>query len=178
MNQPNPTRDVLTIRNAILMSGNWRNFRGEKRMYTALGDKFFNMEIDPALAQEMIRDHWNVKPLKMREGDVEQKYYLTVKLNYNSRNPPAVWRVNSAGKMPLDESTVGQLDISDITKADVQFVGFRHGNNPQDPLAQSAFLLRLYATVYEDPLDLEYGHIPYLGDVVPTPMDPDEPTPF
>lgn len=153
-------RPSLTIQNAKILGGPWSNFRGEKQKFSPAGSRFFNIELTQAEGEALLAEHWNVKAKRMTEEDTEQKYSLQIKVNFDSRVPPQVWTITSAGKLMLRQDMVGELDYLEIEKADIAFVGHQHGMNTEDPLAMSAYLTRLYATIHEDPLDLLYSRIP------------------
>lgn len=69
---------------------------------------------DPVLAEEMIAEGYNVKVTKPREGEeegFEPRYYIAIKVNFDSFNPPRIYLVSGdADPLLLDEESIDILD--------------------------------------------------------------------
>lgn len=159
----------MTENKSILMENVrliFRNFKGKEGQYNAEGDRNFGVILDPALAEQMERDGWNIKEMKVREeGDIPEKY-LQVRVNYKGGRPPKIVMITSKNRTPLGEDEVEILDYADIVKTDLIV-------NPYDwavggKTGVSAYLKTLYVTVQEDELELKYSeHNQKPGDDLP-----------
>ena len=56
----------LMIENAKII---FRNFAGKEGMYNAEGDRNFCVLLEDDLAEQLVKDGWNVKTLRAREED-------------------------------------------------------------------------------------------------------------
>ena len=69
---------------------------------------------DADLAQQMIRDGFNVKETKPRPGfedDFTPEYFIAVKLSFSGRKPPKVYLVSgNSTPVLLDEESVSEID--------------------------------------------------------------------
>src|SRR5688572_21553594 len=101
---------TFLIENAPII---FRNFAGrEAGPYNSEGDRNFCVVLDPAIAEQMAVDGWNVKFLKPREGDGEDDTpipYIQVRVNFD-RRPPRVVMITSTGRVVLNENTIDVLD--------------------------------------------------------------------
>lgn len=157
------TKDKLpkvTLRNAQILPGRWRNFGGAER-FNESGKRNFNVKLDEDTALAMQRDGMNVKPLRaLDEDDDNDGYRVEVKVNYNNR-PPQVWMVSGGVRTLLDEGAINILDYADIEKATLQL-------NPSPWSSATGEGIALYlhkAVIYlrEDELDIEMRDIPISG---------------
>lgn len=144
----------LTIRNAKII---FRNFAGAEKAFNPKGRRNFSVIIDDAnLARQLMADGWNLKPLKKRDEDEDQRYHLSVAVNYGPY-PPQITLVCGRTKTSLDESTVQMIDWADIEKVDLTIrpreyeVGGRKG--------VKAYLKVMYVTVQEDELAADYADL-------------------
>lgn len=69
---------------------------------------------DPVLAEELLDEGFNIKQTKPREGEeegFEPTYFVSVKINYDSFNPPRIHLVSGeADPLLLDEESIEILD--------------------------------------------------------------------
>lgn len=106
----------LTLRNARII---YKNFSGKSSSYNPDGRKNFSVVIeDENLAQNLLDDGWNVKPLKKREETDPQIYQLPVAVVYGSY-PPTIRMISKNIGEILDENTVRRIDYADIVKCDM-----------------------------------------------------------
>ena len=151
---------LVTLRNALILPGRWRNFSGAER-FNEQGKRNFNLKLDEEIALAMQRDGFNVKPLQARDEDDENDgYRVEVKVNYNNR-PPQVWLVSGGQRTLLDEGAINILDYADIAKASIMI-------NPSQWEARgdtgvAAYLHKAVIYLREDDLDLEMSEIPIAG---------------
>lgn len=162
-------RETVTFRDAAVI---YKNLSGEKKQYNAEGDRNFAVMMGEADAAEMQRAGWNVKMMKRREEDDEQLYSMKVKVNFANR-PPRIWLVTSGGRTMLGEGLVGMLDQLDFTRVDLVVVAYDWEMNGNT--GRTAYLQSMFATMYEDELELEYASVPQLpsaGDSAPKELEP------
>ena len=100
-------RGILQIDDAKII---FKNFRGEADKYNREGDRNFALVIPTEeMADELVKEGWNVKikdPLE--DGDVPFMY-LPVKVKFNDRGPH-IYVITNGRKVKLREETVGMLD--------------------------------------------------------------------
>lgn len=144
----------------------FKNFQGKKTLYNDEGNRNFGVLLDDDLAEELIKDGWNVKHLRPREDDPEQYAHpwLSVKIKFNPY-PPIVVLINSRGKMKLDEETVGQLDWSIIKTCDLIIRPYNYPAIKGRPAGVSAYLKAIYVTIVEDEFAAKYADIPDLDGI-------------
>lgn len=116
MNVTVAPRGILQIDDARIT---FRNFRGEKGMYNAEGDRSFALVIpDEELANRLSDEGWNVKIRPARTDDEEPFMYLNVKVKFNDYGPN-VYLITNGRKTKLDENSVGILDRVTILSCDM-----------------------------------------------------------
>lgn len=100
-------RGILQIDDAKII---FKNFRGEADKYNREGDRNFSLVIPTEeMADELVKEGWNVKIKDPREeGDVPFMY-LPVKVKFNDRGPH-IYVITNGRKVKLREETVGMLD--------------------------------------------------------------------
>lgn len=146
------------------------NFAGAETQYNRGGDRNFCVLIDPALADTLAADGWNVKMLKAREeGDVPTPY-LEVSVSYKNK-PPNVAMITSRGRTQLSESMVEMLDYADIKLVDLIINPYAWDVNGKQGI--KAYLKTMFVTINEDALDLKYNTVPDTTPADgPSPIDP------
>ena len=104
-------RGILQINDARIV---FRNFRGEGGPYNREGDRNFALVIpNKDIADELIKDGWNVKIKEAREEGDQPFIFLTVKVKFNDRGPHIYLKTGEAVNK-LDEETVSCIDDIDI----------------------------------------------------------------
>lgn len=132
--------NVLQIDNAKIT---YQNFRGEKGPYNRDGKRSFALIIDnEQIAEELIARGWNVRIKPPTEKYPEPFMYMTVKVNYDSYNPPIVYLTSGRNMVKLDEDTVGSIDFIKYENIDLDI-------NPHDwemngETGRSAFLRSMH----------------------------------
>lgn len=168
---PDPIESIIVVKNAEIF---WQNFQGKEKQYNAAGARNFAVKIDAEPAAQYLGDGWNIKYLEPREEyeeDVRQAW-LPVEIEF-VHYPPAVLIVKGPGQfVPLDKDTIGMLDWADILKIDMTIRPYNWIVNGK--WGTKAYLKRMYVTIDEDPLDVEYQVIPHtiVNDETP-PWNPD-----
>ena len=104
-------RGILQINDARIV---FRNFRGEGGPYNREGDRNFALVIpNKDIADELIKDGWNVKIKEAREEGDQPFIFLTVKVKFNDIGPHIYLKTGKAVNK-LDEETVSCIDDIDI----------------------------------------------------------------
>ena len=102
----------LEIENARLI---FRNFGGKPDKYNAKGGiRKFGVIIDPAKAEELRDEGWNIKMLPPKEDDGEPLFYLSVKVQYGEFRQPNVFLITNGRKQLLDEDSVASIDYAEL----------------------------------------------------------------
>jgi hypothetical protein len=151
--------------NTVLLEGVrlvFRNFEGKEGKYNREGDRNFGVIIpDPATAEQMLQDGWNIKYLKPREedegDDAEETPWLSVKVGYGKGAPPKIMLVTERGRTALDESTVAMLDWADIKNVDMIVRPYNYDVNGRQGI--SAYVKSMYVTIEEDELERKYAEM-------------------
>lgn len=146
-------RKELLIEDARLI---FRNFEGKQSQFNREGKREFSVILDPATAEKMIKDGWNVKTLKAREEGDEETPYLTVAVAYTNF-PPTVISISSytGARTTLNESTIEMLDWAEFENIDLIVSGYDWDVNGKQ--GTKAYLKKMYVTLVEDELDRKYA---------------------
>lgn len=140
----------------------FRNFSGKEGQYNREGDRNFAVILEPEMAEQMLKDGWNVRYLKAREEGDEETPYVQVAVNFNNR-PPRITQITSVGKTTLDEDLVDTLDWAEIRNADLIARGYEWTVNGKSGV--KAYLQSLFVTIEEDALERKYAQMEVEEDV-------------
>lgn len=161
------------VTNLLMEDANivFRNFAGKEGMYNREGDRNFCVTLPEDLAQEMIRDGWNIKRLKPREDDDNPlgTAYIQVSVGFKGNRPPKLVLISSRGRNDLSEEYVEMFDWVDIHKAELIIRPYEWNVNGKTGV--KAYLKTLFITQEEDYLELKYSDVPEVGELAA----PDEP---
>lgn len=146
---------------SVLMEGVtiiFRNFTGKEGQYNREGDRNFGVLLSDDVASAMAEDGWNVKELRPRDDDEEQKVqpWLPVTVSYKGR-PPNVVLITSRGRNNLDEREISMLDWADIINVDLSVNPYEWTVNGKSGI--KAYLRSMYVTIQEDPLEAKYAEL-------------------
>ncbi len=150
-------RKNLILENVEILPAPFRNFSGKQTKYNAEGDRNFCVVIPPDLAEMLSKDDWTVKVLNKRSDDEEDRYYIKVKVRFNSNRKPKIVQITSGGKTLLDEESVENLDWADIVSADISINPYE--SNVRGEHYVSGYLKSLFVTIDEDELDKKYSDV-------------------
>lgn len=134
----------------------FRNFAGKEGQYNREGDRNFAVILPFDMAEQMVKDGWNVRYLAARddaEGE-EDTPYVQVSVNFKNR-PPRVVLLTSTTRTQLDEDSVEVLDWADIKEADLIARGYDWNVNGKT--GTKAYLQSLFVTIEEDALERKYA---------------------
>lgn len=131
----------------------FRNFAGRPTKFVPDGGKrtFTVLFDDAELAQRMIDDGWSVR-FRGEEPDIPGRPSLTVKVNFESHNPPIIEQNTTRGCTRLDAESVCALDFDEIVSAKMRIRGWEY-----EPGKLSAYLVRMEVDIQDDYTD-SYGH--------------------
>ncbi len=146
----------------------FRNFAGAEGMYNAEGDRNFCVVLDPATAEAMLNDGWNIKKRKDLDDGTPGDYYVQVSVKYRGRGgkvlrPPVMALISSKGRVNLTEHECEIIDWVDIKTADLIIRPNHwtmHKGTANETSGIKAYLKSLFITIDESPLDLKYADVP------------------
>lgn len=137
-----------------------KNFQGKKTDFNEEGNRNFGVLLDDDLAEALEADGWNVKYLKPRKDDPEERRqpWLPVKVKFGEI-PPTVELVDEDGKVALDEESIGQLDWTPMKNCKIVIRPYNYPAIKGRPAGVSAYLKALQVTVDEEDFSHRYGDI-------------------
>lgn len=135
----------------------FRNFAGAEGMYNREGDRNFCVLLDEDLAADMQQDGWNVKRLKLREGEEVAQAYIQVSVGFKGR-PPRMVMITSRGRTDLGQDECILLDWADILKTDLIIRPYHWNVNGRTGV--KAYLKSIFVIINEDYLELKYSDVP------------------
>lgn len=132
----------------------FRNFSGKEGQYNREGDRNFSVILDQNVAEQMLKDGWNVKYLDSREEGEPDTPYIQVSVNFKNR-PPRIVMITSTARTNLTEESVAALDWAEIRIADLIARGYDWVVG--DKAGTKAYLQSLFVTIEEDALERKYA---------------------
>lgn len=147
----------------------FRNFSGKEGQYNPPGRRNFCVFLDDKkLAEQLIKDGWNVRYLRPKEEGDEEQAYLQVSVNYKNI-PPKIVLITGHGKTVLEENEVGMLDWADIQNVDLIIRPYNWDVNGKQGV--KAYAKSIYVTIEEDEFENKYYDVP---DSAANVMDEDD----
>ena len=139
-------RGILQIDDARII---FRNFAGAASKFNRAGERNFALVIDDEIiADELIKEGWNVKIKPGRDEDEAPFMYLPVKVKFNDRGP-AVYLVTGGKRNRLDEESVACLDDVDILSVDMDIRPYDwviQEGTPDEKSGRTAYLQSICVT--------------------------------
>lgn len=135
----------------------WKNFSGERDRFNP-GKRGFSVVIDDTvMADELKQEGWNVKERPLQEGadPSEQEWTLPVKLNMNRYTQ--VWLIVGNHKTLLNEDTVAQLDVVDITDCDLSIRPYEWEMSGRTGI--TAYVDSMYVTIRKNKFAEKYADL-------------------
>jgi len=147
---------LLEIENARLV---FLNFAGAEKQYNRPGDRNFCIILDEPIAQDLLREGWNVKRLRQRDPDSNEPgdAYLEVKVSFKGPRPPRILLITSRTRTPLTEELCELVDMVDIQTVDVIVRPYKWVVNGKTGI--KAYLKTIYVTVQEDRFEHKYADL-------------------
>lgn len=136
----------------------FRNFSGTPDKYNKFGKRTFSVVLDPALAEKLKAEGWNVKQLVSKDDDMDILYHLPVEARFDQR-PPKAYLIGSNKKTSLDEDSVSTLDWVEIENVDIIISPYTWQDDDGADRVK-AYLKSIYVTVVEDKFEDKYADIP------------------
>ena len=154
-------RKSITIKDAKIGTGNFRNFSGEERKFNNAGKRNFCLFLEQDLADDLEEDGWNVRYLDPRDEGDDPIPYLSVAINYGVK-PPKIVTVTSRGQTILDEEDIHILDWAEFEKVDLMINGSAWEINGKSGV--KGYVDTMYITISENELELMYNDIPAIAE--------------
>lgn len=133
----------------------FRNLSGKPDKFNAQGGaRKFGVVLPPELADQLVKEGWNVKYLKPREEGEEPTPWLDVKVNYANR-PPKIYLITNKSKRLLNENTVGEIDYAEIKTVDVVINPSHWTMGGKEGIA--AYVKEMYVTIQESYFSDKYS---------------------
>lgn len=109
-------KGILQIDDARIV---YRNFKGEGSKFNRAGDRNFSVVIEnEEIADELVKEGWNVKVKPPRDDEDTPFITLPVKIKFNDRGP-IVYLRSGDNMVKLDEESIDCIDDMDIISVDM-----------------------------------------------------------
>ncbi|AXQ61296.1 hypothetical protein SEA_LIBERTYBELL_55 [Streptomyces phage LibertyBell] len=161
----------------------WRNFEGREEQFNAEGNRNFHVVLPEDVAQEMIKQGWNVKQKPPRDEEDEPFYYLKVKVSFKFKAPrlttvskkwdPKLNRQKLVRNL-LPEELVLTLDMFEFEKVDLILSPSRW--NVRGESGVTAYVKTGFFFIKQDALEERYAQIPFADEDILAIEGPDPST--
>lgn len=149
-------RGIVQIDDARII---FRNFSGAASKYNREGDRNFAVVIPTEeMADELIKEGWNVRVREPRDEDETPLITLAVKIKFNDRGP-AVYLKTGDNVNRLDEESIDILDNIDIAGVDLDIRPYDWEVNGKT--GRTAYLQSIHVTQEIDRFAARYAEDEY-----------------
>lgn len=151
----------VTIENAHVLPGNFKNFSGEIDNWNPQGRRTFCIELDEETADALHEEGWNVKELAPRDDDPDgiSLPYIQATIRFDNI-PPTIYMLTGRNnkKTLLTEDTIGNLDYVQIEYVDVILSPYQWEMKTKTGVESGikAYVKTMYVKVVEDELAAKY----------------------
>lgn len=146
---------ISTIENARLI---YKNFSGREGDYNTAGVRSFSILIEnPDMAEQMMTDGWNIKPLRKRNEEDPQHWHLPVAVSYKAYPPEIILVTSQNKRVYLSEDMLDQLDYATIENVDLTIRARIWESRGKSGV--KAYLKKMFLRIEEDPLDAKYADL-------------------
>ena len=145
----------ITIENAQLLGGSFKNFSGRPGKYNPPGRRTFCVIIPEESVDALVEEGWNIKTLNPRDEEDDPRHYIQVRVNYGEISPN-IYIVTGKKKTQLCNETVGELDFVEMANVDLiirPYIWDRDGET-----GVTAYVKTMYVTVVEDQFASKYNY--------------------
>lgn len=151
----NEPKALVTIRDAVIMPGVWRNFGGRQTDYNKTGKREVNIQLPADVAEALAAEGYNVKTREREDEDADYRIKTIVSFE---KKTPQIYLISGGQKTLLSEELIGILDDADIIKADVTLQPSFWDFNGRT--GWTLYISKAYITIEQDELDAEYADVP------------------
>ena len=149
-------KNLIMKEGKLLKGGTWMNFSGEATKYSAAGQRYFNLMLDPESAEGLKEAGWNVKWTKGSE-EYAPTPFIKVNISYANKGPDIKIITSESKKVTnITEKTIGMLDYAEIVSVDVNINPY-HSPLCTDDFGYSAYLKSMNVYIVEDPIGDMYS---------------------
>lgn len=161
-NQPMRELPLLNIEDAEFVYRT--NFSGEARPpYDEEGDRYFNVKVDPQIANALEQDGWKIKWTKPGQNaspeviaEFTPEPYVVVAIGFKFR-PPTIFLIRNDKPTVITEKLVGTLDSAEFEKIDL-VIRARYWEGPAGS-GYKAWLAEFYGHVKTSELGAKYAYL-------------------
>ena len=160
--------DNITIRDAVIIN---RNFEGRAEPpYNPAGQRNFTVRLPEEAALRLAQDGWNVKLRPSSDPDEGQVGYLSVAVSFGKYPPRIIQVIEKNGKfekIPLNETTVGNIDTAEIKDIKLEIRPYNWTGRDGKTGGVKAYLKTMYFTLVEDIFAADYDNPDWPADDLP-----------
>lgn len=137
----------------------FRNFKGAQTQYNRSGDINFciNLSDNLDLANDLLKEGWNVKIKPARDEESSDFAYLQVKVKFGFK-PPVIYLDReglSVEPLKINEDNIGMLDDIDIIDVDLDILPYDW--EVGDKKGRAAYLKGMYVRQNVDRFEKRYN---------------------
>ena len=145
----------LTIENAQIGRGGYRNFAGEKTQFNAAGKRTFVVLVDEATGRMLEEQGWHIRWRDPRDEQDDPVGLLTVEVKFGDY-PPKIVLISGDNHTQLDESNISILDTAEIDRCDLIIRPYNWEVNGNT--GTKAYVKTMYVTLQDDDFGGRYAY--------------------